>query len=336
MMTRTLLARCAPLAIAASAALPIIPALAQDVAPVIVLPPVDAAPVAADPAPAPTSAPAPTIVIPAPAPVVAAPAATAEEPIAQTAAPQRPPAPARTTRAVPVRSTAPVAAPVAAAVGPAAPSVAAPAMAAPTVPLETPASIEPAPPVAASADGGTNEALIAGLLGAVGIAAVGGVALAASRRRRRRANELDDLAYDTLEEPVVEQSLGHEPVAVRTPEPAFTVPVVPAGSFAAAAPVTTPAAAPSMARTRVPSGDPVALPAEVPATFAERDALLKDLVAAEPDRANPFTSVRARARRAKLIMQSLGQDFSSRKPRIDLSEYTNRWPALRGWQPATA
>ena len=80
----------------------------------------------------------------------------------------------------------------------------------------------------------------------------------------------------------------------------------------------------------------MALPSEVPQTFEERDALLKELVAAEPDRANPFTSVRARARRAKLIMQSLGQDFQNRKPRIDLSEYTNRWPALRGWQPATA
>ena len=83
-------------------------------------------------------------------------------------------------------------------------------------------------------------------------------------------------------------------------------------------------------------GDPIPLPAEIPQTFEERDALLKELVAAEPDRANPFSGVRARARRAKLIMQSLGQDFRDRKPRIDLSEYTDRWPALRGWQPATA
>ena len=74
----------------------------------------------------------------------------------------------------------------------------------------------------------------------------------------------------------------------------------------------------------------------MPETFEERDALLKELVAAEPDRANPFVSARARARRAKLIMQSLGRSFQSRKPRIDLSEYSHRWPALRGWQPATA
>lgn len=90
-----------------------------------------------------------------------------------------------------------------------------------------------------------------------------------------------------------------------------------------------------MARTRT-YGDPVALPGALPETFEERDALLHELVAAKPDRANPFTASRARARRAKLIMQSLGQTFRDRKPRIDLSEYTNRWPAMRGWQPATA
>lgn len=333
MMTRTHLARCAPIAIAASAALPAIPALAQDAAPVIVLPPVETAPAATAPAPA------PTIVIPAPAPVVAAPAPTAEAPVAQTAAPQAEaaPAPARTTRAAPSRTSAQVTAPVAAVAAPAQP-VAAPVVDAPTPPVDTPANIEmaPAEPVAAPADGGTNEALIAGLLGAVGIVAVGGVALAASRRRRRRTAEMDDVAYDALEEAIVERPIVHEPVAVRTPEPAFTTPVVPATSFAAAAPVMPPKAAPAMARTTASNGDPVPLPAEVPKTFEERDALLKELVAAEPDRANPFTGVRARARRAKLIMQSLGQDFSTRKPRIDLSEYTNRWPALRGWQPATA
>ncbi len=213
-------------------------------------------------------------------------------------------------------------------------------MAAPTAPVDTPANIELAPPVAEpvaiTADGGTNEAVIAGLLGALGIAAVGGVAFAASRRRRSRANQIDDVAYDNFEQPVIEQPVVHEPVAVQTPEPAFTTPVVPASSFAAAAPVMAPTAAPALARTTASNGDPVPLPAEVPKTFAERDALLKELVAAEPDRANPFTGVRARARRAKLIMQSLGQDFTSRKPRIDLSEYSNRWPALRGWQPATA
>lgn len=337
MMTRNLLARCAPLAIAASAVLPAFPALAQDSAtadPVIVLPPAEAAPVATAPAPA------PTIVIPAP--VVAAPVPTVEAPVAENTASQAEAAPAqaRTTRSVAARRSAPVAEPLASVAVPAVPSVAAPVMAAPTLPVSTPANIEVAPtlaePVAATADGGTNEALIAGLLAAVGIVAVGGIAFAASRRRRRRADDLDDRAYDTIEQPAAEQPIVHEPIAVRTPEPAFITPVVPVGRFAAATPLMAPTAAPAMGRSTVSNGDPVPLPADVPETFAERDALLKELVSAEPDRANPFTSVRARARRAKLIMQSLGQDFQGRKPRIDLSEYTNRWPALRGWQPATA
>jgi len=63
---------------------------------------------------------------------------------------------------------------------------------------------------------------------------------------------------------------------------------------------------------------------------------LRDMIAAKPDRANPFRSRGARAKRARLILQSLGRDFEKRKPRIDLSEYANVWPALRGWQPATA
>lgn len=186
----------------------------------------------------------------------------------------------------------------------------------------------------------TNEALIAGVLGALGLAAVGGVAFAASRRRRRRTEDLDAMSFDTIENSEIEEPVIHEPVIARTSAPTLSTPVVPATSFAAAPnPViaqATPSSMPVRSTEARVAGDPVPLPAEMPKTFEERDALLKELVAAEPDRANPFTGVRARARRAKLIMQSLGRDFESRKPRIDLSEYANRWPALRGWQPATA
>lgn len=344
MMTRTLLARCAPLAIAASAALPVMPATAQDAAtpqPVIVLPPAETAPVATAPAPS------PAIVLPAPAPAVAAPVQTTQAPVAETSTSpaEAVSAPARTTRSTAVRRSAPAAALAAAPAAEAAPSqpVSQSSIDEMTArPITPPATAEIAPtvaePVAANDSSGTNEVLIAGLLGALGLAAVGGVAFAASRRRRRRAEEMD---YDTVEQTYAEQPVAYEAPMVQTHEPARTTPVVPATSFAAAAPapVMAPATAPGMARnTSAPraNGDPVALPSEVPQTFEERDALLKELVAAEPDRANPFTSVRARARRAKLIMQSLGQDFQNRKPRIDLSEYTNRWPALRGWQPATA
>ena len=320
MMTRTLLACCAPMAMAAVAALP---AAAQDavtVEPVIVLP---------APAPAPSMAPVPTIVLPE---TTVEPAA----PVVGTTA-EAAPAATGTTPRTPVRAST---APRAAAPAPSAETaVAAPVGAAPVV-ANVAEPVEPAPivrgsaPVAANNDA-TGEIAIAGLLGALGLAAVGGVAYAASRRRRRVALQAE--RYEPgAEEAIVEPALVPGQIAARTsepvPEPVFTSPAPAASAFA------TPVVAAASAKPTAPraSGDPIPLPAEMPETFEERDALLKELVAAEPDRANPFTGVRARARRAKLIMQSLGQDFRDRKPRIDLSEYTNRWPALRGWQPATA
>jgi hypothetical protein len=52
------------------------------------------------------------------------------------------------------------------------------------------------------------------------------------------------------------------------------------------------------------------------------------MVAARPDKANPFTDRRQRTKRARLIMQSLGVTFD-REPRIDLSQYPNNWPELQ-------
>ena len=78
------------------------------------------------------------------------------------------------------------------------------------------------------------------------------------------------------------------------------------------------------------------LPRTMPATFAERDALIKKMIAAKPDRANPFNSYAQRAKRAKLILQSLGTDFSDRDPWIDLSQYTANWPELAGRKHAAA
>ena len=74
-------------------------------------------------------------------------------------------------------------------------------------------------------------------------------------------------------------------------------------------------------------GAAVVLPERVPEAFAERDALIKRMVAAKPDRANPFRSRKARLRRARLILQSLGRKFAGREPRIDFSQYANNWPA---------
>lgn len=107
----------------------------------------------------------------------------------------------------------------------------------------------------------------------------------------------------------------------------------------AVAPTVTPMAsarptapAPSLAHT----GAAVALPSRRPATFAERDALLKRMVAAKPDRANPFTSPKARLKRARLILQSLGRDFGDREPRIDFSQYPSNWPEAASRKHAAA
>lgn len=321
MVTRTLFTRCAPLAIAASAALTSIPATAQDTVaaePVIVLP-------AAAPE-VPSAASTPSIVLPDLTVEPVASVANTAEPVAvATAAP--------VSRSAVSRSAPRAAAPSSArAPSPIDPAVPAAAIAAPTR-VASPASDVPvgdpvaaAPTTSASTDA-TGEVGLAALLGALGLATVGGIAYAASRRRRRKP--MREMAP-------VEPARLAEPAGMRTVEPLTTnVLNSPArATNAFATPVLGTIASPRLATPT--DGDPIALPAAVPATFEERDALLKELVAAEPDRANPFTSPRARARRAKLIMQSLGRSFQSRKPRIDLSEYTHRWPALRGWQPATA
>ena len=311
MMTRTLLARCAPFAIAASTVLPAIPAFAQDAAiaePVVVLP--------SDPVMV-TPAPAPAIVLPDPvaAPVVSAVEAVPVE-LATTRAPVVVPAARKTSSPVAERTAEQ-------SVGAVAPQVVtrtppSTAVTPVTAPVTERPTVRPAPaaPAVATRPNSIDEIALAGILGALGFAAVGGVAFVASRRRRQRV--LDEATY----EPVAHEPQTPEPVAIAIPEAVYTAPVI----SSVAAPV---------ASARV-SGDPVALPAAMPETFEERDALLKELVAAEPDRANPFVSTRARARRAKLIMQSLGRSFQHRKPRIDLSQYSHRWPALRGWQPATA
>ena len=162
-------------------------------------------------------------------------------------------------------------------------------------------------------DDGSTAALILALLG------VGGVGLLAFVLMRRRKRVAD---APVIERPVVREQASVVPAPVSEREPA------------------TPAYALSPSEEVAPiaasNGAAVELPRELPESFAERDSLLKRMIAARPDRANPFRSPRARAKRARLIMQSIGTHFTSRKPRIDLSQYTNIWPELRGWRPATA
>ena len=177
-------------------------------------------------------------------------------------------------------------------------------------PVETAAPAEPAE----TAPLVTNEdnaqfwvAVLAGLV-AVALAIWGFIAIGRRKTVQRR--------IAAVERPVV------------TPRPE------PAERIATSAPTVTPlatarpqTAAPSLAH----SGAAVALPSRMPATFAERDALLKRMVSAKPDRANPFTTPKARLKRARLILQSLGRDFDGREPWIDFSQYPSNWrePASR-------
>jgi hypothetical protein len=116
--------------------------------------------------------------------------------------------------------------------------------------------------------------------------------------------------------PMVERPTIHHPAPIHAePEPAPRATVTPMATMAPAS---------SLAHT----GASVALPRTLPASFEERNALINRMVAAKPDRANPFTSPIQRRKRAKLILQSLGRDFGNQEPWIDLSQYPQNWPEL--------
>lgn len=164
-----------------------------------------------------------------------------------------------------------------------------------------------------------------GMISLIALALVGlipiGLALAAViwwRRRSRvatvapRRAEIEGKSAPTTPQRAPVATLIEEPVsAASTPRPE-------------------PEIARNFARTSAMphSGASVALPSRMPETFEERDALIRRMIAAKPDRANPFRSPKARARRAKLILQSLGRTFENVSPRFDLSQYSSNWPAL--------
>ncbi len=140
------------------------------------------------------------------------------------------------------------------------------------------------------------------------------------RRRSRTAGMAP--AIESHREPVA-------PIATPSRNPAAApiidhAPYVPVDTPEAAQPV--PVMAMSAEQSRA-SGE-VILPREMPATFEARDKLLFAMIAAKPDRANPFKAPSARARRARLILQSLGRKFDEVTPRIDLSQYSYIWPHL--------
>lgn len=224
-------------------------------------------PVAAAPVVSPAPS-APTIVIPTPtAEPVAAPSAA---PVAMQAATPAATPPARTRVAAAPTTRAP--AREAAQAAPVAPVAATPTppVAEPAVPVAA-APAEAAPPPAAATDEGTSDwALPVGA--AATLLVLGGVGLAMSRRRRAYEEDVDFVP----------------PVATR---PAFR----PQPERRTAAPV-----APER-----PTAPTFAMSPAVARTASEREALIERIVAAAPDDANPFTSRKARRRRARIMVQSM-------------------------------
>lgn len=325
MTNTTRLTRPVRFALVASVALGASPILAQ--ASVEPIP----TPVEATPAPAIAPPPAPTIVVPdvVPSPPASATVTPAEDPVAAPA-PEPAPAAARNVTpkpaAAPVARTAPrVAAPVAdgapndqSSPTPVAEPVIAESLAPPMVePVAVPPVAEPAPPPAtANANSWGPFAVAAGILAILILALWGFVAAA-----RRRKAPFKRMAVPVIERPVVAPR-EIEPA----PAPVETDRVQPAHLAASGA-----------LHGGLPhAGASVALPRVLPESFAERDALFRRMVAAAPDRANPFTERRARTKRARLILQSLGRDFGDTRPWIDLSQYPNNWPELARHKSAAA
>lgn len=283
------------MAIAAVLALGSTPSFAQDAAPSLDLPgqtaPVATPPVVVTPPVVAPAAPTPVLTLP-----VAAPEAATEAP------PERPAA--RTQREAPrsaARSarTAETAAPVAAAAPAAAANPAAPVVIPSPAPLpETPIAAAPVAPEATPA--ATTEPSSLGLAAAIAAAlaalGLGGAAFAASRSRRRKAAMMEDAAPEVT--PIV---------AAPPAEPTR----FPAGLREAAA-IDAPAFAFAPARQAIAQPEPArgqsterfAIPAGPVPTGEAREALLERMTAAAPDEANPFTSAKARRKRARLILQA--------------------------------
>jgi len=196
-------------------------------------------------------------------------------------------------------------------------------VAAPVDTVVAPATTDAAPPVAANPDGVADSNQTAnGLTGTIGVFVLALLALiiafVAFLFMRRRS----PVTTQVVETPAATHTLA-EPAAPATAE---TVAASQAEVMATPTALRQRDADP--VRGALPSdGAAVDLPARMPETYEERSALLDKMVAAGPDKANPFTDRRQRLRRARLIMQSLGHTFD-REPLIDLSQYPNNWPEL--------
>lgn len=319
-------------AIAAVLAISATPTLAQEVpasapaaveaAPPIVLQP--AAPAAATPAPTVVSQPMIQTVPAAPVAVAEAEpsASAAAAPAARTTTARR----ATATRTATTTAAAPVAASAAA---PSAPVAAEPVLApvpdpvAATDPAVAPvATVKPVNPM-------PSDALIfGGLLAALGL----GGAYALSRRRRRPQDEAVE-----FERPVVTPIVPVAPSATAPApfKPLVTAPRTPAiAQQIAGERLTSPIASAPVAERRI---ERFAMPTGPVPQGDERDALIEQMVDAPADKANPFTTRKARRRRAKIMLasreselkQQARQPFDWRQHETATSETTPaRDPAL--------
>ncbi len=274
---------CAFHAIAASLALCSTPLFAQEVSP--------AAPAAA------SANPAPIVVLPTQSPVaepvaaatVDVPDATAAVGAPTRAVPKARAAPAARPAAAPrvARQAATSTAPVAAA---AKPLIAAPAPVTVTPALSTltrtPAQAAPAPALQPEAAQPADNSAVLGL-GALAALGIAGLGLFATRRRRTIVASA----------PVILEPIDAAPAFAM---PAFATPAfVPQPAYA-----TYDLTEPAADNARPIPGHNVSMPDGPVPTGDARQQLIDRMVAAAPDAANPFTSVKGRRHRARLILQA--------------------------------
>ena len=216
----------------------------------------------------------------------------------------------------------------------------APVVAAP-VTSQPAATYADAPADRAGPDAGESAMWLGGLLSALALAGLGGVAAVAIRRRKK-------VHAVRLERPIVEPrdrapipavastTVGSAIPATSSYIVASTTPAFATRPFASS-PISHIGQASALdSRGLAHAGAAVPLPRERLATAAERRALIARMVDASPDRANPFRTRKARLHRAKLIEQSIGRQFPGGKSRIDLSQYPMNWPELAPGHPAAA
>jgi hypothetical protein len=326
---------CASAAITAVLALGSIPAVAQEAAPSLELPqsvtppaasapvvaPTSVAPVVISPSPttaAPTTVPAttPTIVLPdvtsaaAPAEARSEPAqrttqraATQTRSTAQPSAPEAVPAEPQ-----PVSGTAPVA-PLNPEIGDTLDNSPVPST---DAAMGNAAPVEAAPPVE---DGdGAPVGAIAGLLA---LLAVGAGGIAAMRSRRRSQPHSDSITGARTEAEPTRSVPGY---AVAPSVAAPAKPVATVGYASATASPPAPTAKPAY-KPAAQAGDRFAMPEGAVPTGEARQQLLRDMVAAAPDKANPFRSPSYRRKRARVILQHREYLQRQQKDQFDWRAY---------------